>query len=183
MKILVISDTHGSLSAFEKVESFFKEVDMIFHLGDVLYHGPRNPIPEGYNPKILAERLRKYDISYVRGNCDADVDLMVLGLKEMPRIRKLDLEGFTISMTHGDAVEDPLEFARSQSSNVVLLGHTHIPRIDVREGVLILNPGSPSLPKGDYPGSFAIVEVELGNLEAEIFDLNGKIILKGGSRL
>ena len=180
MKVLILSDTHGSLSAFEAVERFFEGVDLVLHLGDVLYHGPRNPIPEGYDPKSLAERLKEHDIVYVRGNCDADVDLMVLGLSEMPRVRRGSFGSVDYVMAHGDLVEDPYSFAMENEAKVVLLGHSHIPVLRDIEGILVLNPGSPSLPKGGYPGSFAILNVDGSHVEAKVLDLKGDVILKGG---
>lgn len=79
-KIAVISDTHGSVTAWRKARQIWKGSDMIVHLGDVLYHGPRNPLPEGYMPKELAEEINDSDIPVmiVRGNCDADIDAVML---------------------------------------------------------------------------------------------------------
>jgi len=70
VKVLILSDTHGSVKAWEDLEKLFdlSSFTSIFHLGDILYHGPRNPLPEGYNPKELVEKLKKYRINYIRGN-------------------------------------------------------------------------------------------------------------------
>ena len=79
MKIGVMSDTHGSLPYFEKALDLLEDCDVIFHIGDVLYHGPRNDLPEGYNPKGVIEKINNLDnIIITRGNCDADVDQMVI---------------------------------------------------------------------------------------------------------
>ena len=79
MKIGVMSDTHGSLPYLEKALDVLSDCDILLHIGDVLYHGPRNDLPEGYNPKAVIEKINNLDnITIVRGNCDADVDQMVI---------------------------------------------------------------------------------------------------------
>ena len=79
MKIGVMSDTHGSLTYFEKALDVLSDCDVLIHGGDILYHGPRNDIPEGYNPKGLISKINSLDnIIIARGNCDADVDQMVI---------------------------------------------------------------------------------------------------------
>ena len=84
MKIGVISDTHGSLDNTKKALDILKDCDTIFHLGDVLYHGPRNALPEDYNPKDLAVIFKSMDnVIYTRGNCDSDVDQMVIEHKNI----------------------------------------------------------------------------------------------------
>ena len=78
MKIGIISDTHGSITDFKKAMEYLEDADKIIHLGDVLNHGPRNPIPEGYDPAGLAELLAEDDrFVFVKGNCDSEVDEMV----------------------------------------------------------------------------------------------------------
>ena len=180
MKIVVVSDTHGSKSSWEEVKPYIKDADYIWHLGDVLYHGPRNPLPDGYDPKSLAEELRKHDIDYVRGNCDADVDVMVLGLPEMPRIAEEFIGDWKFVKVHGDQLEnsDEVEFARYHDAKVLLRGHNHIPEIEKREGVYIINPGSLSLPKGGYPKSFATLLFDDENIIATIYSLDGSKIFE-----
>ena len=79
MKIGVLSDTHGSLTYLEKALDTLSDCDILLHLGDVLYHGPRNDLPEGYNPKAVIEILNNLDnLTIAKGNCDADVDQMVI---------------------------------------------------------------------------------------------------------
>ncbi|QTA37196.1 phosphodiesterase [Thermosipho ferrireducens] len=176
MKVLVISDTHGSVTSWRKIENLAKEVDEIFHLGDVLYHGPRNPLPEGYSPGELAEELKKYNIKYIRGNCDADVDLKVLGLPEMPR-QIIEFFGkYRFMMLHGEIVEndgvDLVEFARFHKVDVMLHGHTHIPSIMEKRGVIIANPGSLSLPKSKSSQSYMVLDVA-DFLKITIFTIEG----------
>ncbi len=177
MKILVISDTHGSLDRTVKIFSIVKNPDLVFHMGDVLYHGPRNPIPEDYNPSKLAEFLRGRSISYVRGNCDADVDIMLLGLSEIPRISVEYIGDFKILRMHGDQFNenDILDVLKHHECDVLIYGHTHVPRIEKRENFLIFNPGSPSLPKKGN-GSFGIIEVVKGFMIFKLLNLEGEIL-------
>ncbi|MFN3329060.1 MAG: phosphodiesterase, partial [Fervidobacterium pennivorans] len=167
LRLLVISDTHGSVKAWEDLSNLvdFKEFTSIFHLGDVLYHGPRNPLPDGYDPRTLSEKLKVQNIQYIRGNCDADVDLKVLGLEEMAKVSMEYISNFTFILVHGEIFEenDIIAFLRGKEVNILIYGHTHIPRMEIIEGKLVLNPGSISLPKNGTPRSFLILEIE-GNL-------------------
>ena len=83
MKIILISDIHGSVTAFRKSLQFAPSCDLILNAGDVLYHGPRNPIPDGYNPKELAETINELNVPFIcaAGNCDAAVDQAVLSIQ------------------------------------------------------------------------------------------------------
>jgi len=164
LRILVISDTHGSLSCTEKALKSAGNFDEIWHLGDVLYHGPRNPLPEGYSPKELASLLKKHRVKYIRGNCDADVDIRVLEIPEMPRIGMEFLGDVKILLVHGDQFEyeggDPVSLAQAHGCSVVLFGHTHVPLAERCEGVLLLNPGSVSLPKSEAGPTFGIIDMD-----------------------
>ncbi|KAF2960113.1 phosphodiesterase [Thermotoga sp. 38H-to] len=164
MRILVISDTHGSLSLTEKALKSAENFDEIWHLGDVLYHGPRNPLPEGYSPKELTSFLKKHRVKYIRGNCDADVDIRVLEIPEMPRIGMEFLGDVKILLVHGDQFEyeggDPVSLAQAHGCSVVLFGHTHVPLAERCEGVLLLNPGSVSLPKSEAGPTFGIIDMD-----------------------
>ncbi len=180
MKIIVVSDTHGSKSSWNEVKAYIEDADHIWHLGDVLYHGPRNPLPDGYDPKSLAEELRKYSIDYVRGNCDADVDIMVLDLPEMSRVVEEFIGDWKFVMIHGDQLDesDEVGFAKYHDAKVLLRGHTHIPKIEKKEGVYIINPGSLSLPKGGFPKSFATLLFDDEHITAIIYSLNGSKIFE-----
>lgn len=157
MKLLIASDLHGSAPAvrtlIDRVEA--ESPDRIVLLGDVLYHGPRNDLPEGYAPKeafallnSLAER-----IVAVRGNCDAEVDQMVLDFPCMADYALVEADGHLLYLTHGH-----LDLAPQLAPGSALLsGHTHIKTLDERDGVLLVNPGSPSLPK-DGVASYAVYE-------------------------
>lgn len=188
VKILVVSDTHGSLKAWEKLSSLvnLKQFTSIFHLGDVLYHGPRNPLPDGYEPKTLSEKLKLLNIQYIRGNCDADVDLKVLGLEEMAKVSMEYIGDFVFMLVHGEIFEENniSEFLKEKDINILIHGHTHIPRMEIIEGKLVLNPGSVSLPKNGTPRSFLILEMESNLLTAKFVNLdNGQVYVEGKWRL
>ncbi len=183
MKYLVVSDTHGSVKAWEDITKLFKleEFDGIFHLGDVFYHGPRNPFPEKYSPKELAEELKKYNINYVRGNCDADVDLKILEIPEVPKVSMEYFGDFAVLMTHGEIFEenDLTEFLSDKSVHFLFHGHTHVAKIEEIGNKAVINPGSPSLPKGDTPRSVLVIEVENEEFTAKFYDLDsGQVYMK-----
>ncbi len=156
MKFFVLSDIHGSVPAFERaMEAFAREgADWLVIAGDYLNHGPRNPIPEGYDPQALAPLINahKFRIMGVRGNCDSEVDQALL---EFPCTGDY-LVFFTgkrrCFATHGhlfDAGNHP----PLAEGDIFISGHTHVPLLERRDGLIFLNPGSPSLPKeGSEPG-------------------------------
>ncbi|WP_448374296.1 phosphodiesterase [Fervidobacterium sp.] len=188
MKILIVSDTHGSLKAWEDIEKYFdlSTFKTIFHLGDVLYHGPRNPLPEGYNPKELVEKLKKYRINYIRGNCDADVDLKVLGLPEIPKTTMEYFGDFSFLLVHGEIFEENRieDFIKNTEAQFIIHGHTHISKIEEINGKYIINPGSASLPKNETPRSVLVFEIESDTLEAKFYNLdNGQVYMEGRWRL
>jgi putative phosphoesterase len=153
MNIGIISDTHGSLTAWKLAyEKFFEEVELIIHCGDVLYHGPRNPLPDGYDPKSLAKELNSLQkpLIIVRGNCDAEVDQMVLEYPlESPYAHVITPE-VKILVHHGHSYSpEKLPFRANNLYNIIISGHTHVPEIRQDKDLIYLNPGSPALPKND----------------------------------
>lgn len=183
MKILVMSDTHGSLKVLKNIEKQLnlEQFDAIFHLGDILYHGPRNPLPEGYDPKGVVQLLKNYKIDYIRGNCDADVDLKVLGLDGMPRISLEYFGNFSFLLIHGEQFEenDLAEFVRDKDIHFLLYGHIHIPMIEEIDGKVVINPGSTSLPKNNTPKSLLILEIDEPVVFAKFYDLaNSKVYME-----
>ncbi|MGB9614412.1 MAG: phosphodiesterase [Fervidobacterium sp.] len=176
MKLLFVSDTHGSMRAWKDIEKNFKldEFDGIFHLGDVLYHGPRNPIPDEYDPKELAERLKNFNINYIRGNCDADVDLKVLGVEEMPKISMEYFGDFSFLLVHGEIFEenDVKEFLKNKNVHFLIHGHTHIAKIEEMNGQYVINPGSTTLPKENTPRSVMVMEVNEEHLHVKFYNLD-----------
>lgn len=147
MKILIASDIHGSAKWCEKLlEQFVREgADRLALLGDVLYHGPRNPLPDQYAPQRVCEMLNPLadKIIAVRGNCDSEVDQMVLNFNVSSDYAEIWDGQKKLTLSHGHRAVPPLS-----KGDVYLTGHTHVPLNRVEEGgYLHLNPGSVSLPK------------------------------------
>lgn len=161
-KFLVVSDIHGSLSGARLVRSAYgrHHCGMILNLGDNLYHGPRNDLPADYAPKEVTALLRemKEIMIAVRGNCDAEVDQMVLEYPLMDTSKTLFTDNRTILITHGHVIKpnDPPAFLKE--GDVFLSGHTHVPTAYEKNGIFLLNPGSVSLPKENHPGSYGILD-------------------------
>ena len=150
MKIGIISDTHGSITAWEKAyENYLIHTDLIIHCGDVLYHGPRNPLPDGYKPNELCTRFNNLDkpLVFVRGNCDAEVDQMVLDHPLEAPSAHLFTDHWRIFVHHGHHTELPVK--TTEHYNLIISGHTHLPSLNEADGVVYLNPGSPSVPKNE----------------------------------
>lgn len=155
MKFGVISDTHGSLTAWQNAyNSCFHNVDTIIHCGDVLYHGPRNQLPKGYDPQGLTKQLRKISqpIIFARGNCDAEIDQLILGYPLESSYAHIFTPSLKILVAHGhhwDPEQPPSNI--SKSYNLIISGHTHLPILKRKSDRILLNPGSPALPKNDPP--------------------------------
>ncbi|WP_371370939.1 phosphodiesterase [Sporomusa aerivorans] len=152
MKVGIISDTHGCLETWQKVfDKYFADADLIIHAGDVLYHGPRNTIPAEYNPKQLAEVLNLCPVPLltVCGNCDSEVDSMVLKLPIQSPYTYLLLNGLRIAVTHGHNLteETRVDMARRLQADIFITGHTHVAELEKKDGIIFLNPGSPGMTK------------------------------------
>ena len=183
MKIGVMSDTHGSLLYFEKALEVLSDCDILLHAGDVLYHGPRNDLPKGYNPKGVISKINELDnIIIARGNCDADVDQMVITHPiQGPYI--LSQFGETrILINHGyvDSKEETIKKAKSMGADILILGHTHVKELYVDENLIVINPGSTSIPK-DGSHSVATIDIiqthdEL-DLDINLIDINTKEVI------
>lgn len=173
-----MSDTHGSMKGWKRLKALVGSVDEVHHLGDVLYHGPRNPIPEGYDPAKLAEELKRENLFLVRGNCDADVDLLVLGISEAPKVSLVSFNNIDFVLTHGEFFEDEqhiLRFLEDHKARVIFYGHSHVPRFDQVGLKLIINPGSLSLPKFNTDPGFVFLEIGESS-KISLISLDGKII-------
>lgn len=161
MKYLVVSDLHGSLSGAAFIPKLYKSIhaDAILCLGDVLYHGPRNNVPEDYAPKKIIEILSPLAerILAVRGNCEADVDQMVLPFPVTADYNSFMLGKRRIFMTHGH-IYGPGNIPKLAEGDVLLSGHTHIPTAEKKKGIYLLNPGSTALPKENHPATYGILE-------------------------
>lgn len=152
MNVLIASDIHGS-AAFARMLADRIEAeapDRVALLGDLLYHGPRNPLPDGYAPMEVAEILGAYKatIVAVRGNCDAEVDQMVLPFRCLDTSAQIvdGGENVTLFLTHGHAIS-PDDPPAMPERVIFCSGHTHVKVLEERNGIVFLNPGSTSLPK------------------------------------
>ena len=161
MKLMFASDIHGAADCCEKMLKRFDEerAEKLFLLGDILYHGPRNDLPADYAPKKVIAMLneRKNQLLCVRGNCDTEVDQMVLEFPIMAEYALLYLDGRTVFLTHGhkfNTDNPPL----LNNGDILLHGHTHVQTIDESRNYTYMNPGSVSLPKNGMPKSYMIYE-------------------------
>ncbi|MBO5643262.1 MAG: phosphodiesterase [Kiritimatiellae bacterium] len=164
MKILFISDIHGVPStleaALEKAQSL--EFDKLVLLGDLLYHGPRNGVPDYYDPLKVAEILNKYSEKTVavRGNCDAEVDQAMVKFPIMDEYRILDAGNCKFFLTHGHHWNES-RIPPQGTADVLVHGHTHLREHKKLEcGLTIFNPGSVSLPRGGFARSFGYYDSE-----------------------
>ncbi len=161
MKILIASDLHGSAYYTERLLAAFARegAERLLLLGDLLYHGPRNDLPRGYAPKEVIAMLSplKDQILAVRGNCDAEVDQMVLPFPIMADYEVLPIGDRSLLLTHGHVFgeDNPPPHAEG---DIVLGGHTHVPRAAEHDGYTFLNPGSVSIPKEGSAHGYLLFE-------------------------
>ena len=157
MKWLIASDIHGSAYYCRKLlEAFKKEgADRILLLGDILYHGPRNDLPRDYAPKEVIAMLNPLADSLlcVRGNCDTEVDQMVLSFPILADYALIDAGKKLIFATHGHTFNSE-HLPSVKAGDILLHGHTHIPACEEYENHIYINPGSVSIPKENSPHSF-----------------------------
>ena len=176
MKWMIASDIHGSAYYCRKLlEAYTEEgADRLLLLGDILYHGPRNDLPRDYAPKEVIALLneRKNDIYCVRGNCDTEVDQMVLDFPILADYAVLPVGRRLVYATHGH-VHNLKNLPPLAPGDVLLHGHTHIPAwAEFGEGNLYLNPGSVSIPKEGSAHSYMTLEGETflwKTLEGEVY--------------
>ena len=162
MRYMIASDIHGSaLWCGRMLERFHEEkADRLILLGDLLYHGPRNDLPDGYAPKQVIAMLSplRSRILCVRGNCEAEVDQMVLPFPVLADYALMEVRGHLLFITHGHLWNidhmPPLS-----GGDMLLYGHTHVPLCEERDGILCLDPGSVALPKeGSWHGYMTLEE-------------------------
>ncbi len=161
MKLLIASDIHGSALFCKKLIDNYREekAERLILLGDILYHGPRNDLPEGYAPKSVIELLNplKDELLCVRGNCEAEVDQMVLAFPVLADYAVI-FDGKTqLFLTHGHVLNEKTPPPLKKGS-VLLNGHTHIPAARRYENYIYVNPGSVSIPKENSERSYIIYE-------------------------
>lgn len=161
MKYMFASDIHGSAYYCRKMLDAYKEeqADRLVLLGDLLYHGPRNDLPRDYAPKEVIPMLNglKSEIFAVRGNCEAEVDQMVLDFPVMADYCILAIDERTFYATHGHIYNEN-NLPPLKDGDILIHGHTHVLRADQKENCIILNPGSVSIPKEDNPPTYAVLE-------------------------
>jgi len=166
MKIMIASDIHGSaqfcsqlMDAYEK-----EQPDRLLLLGDLLYHGPRNDLPDEYAPKTVIQMLNgiKDKIICVRGNCDTEVDQMVLEFPIMSDSAILYFDNHMVYATHGHHYSEtaPPQLAKG---DILLNGHTHISACNIHRDFIYMNPGSVSIPKMGTPHSYMTYENKVFN--------------------
>lgn len=182
MKIGIISDTHGSAGCWAMVyNNFFCKTDLIFHAGDVLYHGPRNRMTDDYRPAKLAEAIKQCPVPIIasRGNCDSEVDAAVLSIPLAAPYAFAFVNGKRVVVTHGHLVEtqeEKTEMAAKLKADIFISGHTHVPVIERIGQTIFVNPGSPSVSKReDGRSTFALMD----EMHISIRDLYTGDILEG----
>ena len=167
MKWMIASDIHGSAAYLEKLLEAYKQekADRMLWLGDLLYHGPRNDLPKGYAPKEVIRMLNevKEELLCVRGNCEADVDQMVLEFPVMADYCVLQLEDTGVVFASHGHVHNPQCMPPLKNGDILLNGHTHVPaceKIADENGneYMYLNPGSVSIPKEGSSHSYMVYE-------------------------
>lgn len=161
MKFLIASDIHGSAYFCEllikKIEE--EKADRVLILGDILYHGPRNDLPKDYAPKKVIEMLNplKNKLLCVRGNCDTEVDQMVLDFPVLADYAVIPVGEKLIYATHGHNYNEQ-KLPPLSKGDILLNGHTHIPKCTEHEDYIYMNPGSVSIPKENSCNSYMILE-------------------------
>lgn len=175
MKIMFASDIHGSEYYARKLVDQFNELscDKLILLGDILYHGPRNDLPKGYNPKGVIEILNnmKDEIISVRGNCEAEVDQMVLDFPCMSDSLIMYEKNTMFFITHGHLfnTQNP---PKLKKGDLLIHGHTHVQTVETFGENVYINPGSISIPKEANPPTFMIYENGVFN----IYDFETNVI-------
>ena len=161
MKLMIASDIHGSAYYCRKMLDAFarEQADRLLLLGDFLYHGPRNDLPKDYNPKEVIAMLNplKQSLLCVRGNCDTEVDQMVLEFPILSDYCLLEVNGKTIFATHGH-IYNPDHLPPLRDGDILLNGHTHIPANQDMGTYTYVNPGSVSIPKNGSGHGYMILE-------------------------
>ncbi len=175
MNIMIATDIHGSAFYCDKMLRAFERenADRLLLLGDILYHGPRNDLPKDYAPKIVIEKLNsvKSRILCVRGNCDTEVDQMVLEFPILADYCILYVKNRMVFATHGH-VYNKKNLPPLGKGDILLHGHTHIPAWKDIGDILYWNPGSVSIPKKDSSHGYMTLDDD----KAEWKDLSGEIL-------
>jgi len=172
MRIVIASDIHGSEYYMNKLKSCFdkEQAEQLILLGDLYYHGPRNPLPDGYLPSKVAEILNTISnkIICVRGNCDSEVDEMISKFQFVENTQ-LYINNKKVFLTHGHKLQtDEL----NDNFDIIIYGHLHTGFIMKKGNIILANTGSVSLPKNETKNSYIL----LTDKKIELKDLDGNII-------
>ncbi|MDO5406381.1 MAG: phosphodiesterase [Eubacteriales bacterium] len=175
MKYMFASDIHGSAYYCRKLLEEYRKsgAERLILLGDLLYHGPRNDLPREYAPKEVIAMLNelKDEIYTVRGNCEAEVDQMVLDFPVLADYAVLVLNGLTFFATHGHHFNQE-QLPPMKKGDILVHGHTHLLKAEAYGDYYILNPGSTSIPKGGNPATYAVLE----DTTFTILDFDGNVV-------
>lgn len=177
MRMFFLSDIHGSLSALQSALAAYEreQCSLLVILGDLMYHGPRNPLPDNYKPAEVAAQINKLkaNIIAVRGNCDSEVDQMLVEYPMMETYALIHDTSQKLFLTHGH-VFGPDNLPQLSPGDILAYGHTHIPVASYSKGIYHFNPGSISIPKNGNPPTYGIYD----GSSLVVKTLNGTIILK-----
>lgn len=180
MRLLIASDLHGSIESLNFLLDTAKalEPDGLVLLGDLVYHGPRNPQPESYDTRAALQLMNNLSalsctVIAVRGNCDAEADLSLLPFT-VTETAWIKADGLNIFASHGHRLPENPPCLGFQPGTVFLRGHTHVPRGETLEGLHFWNPGSLSLPKRGFPPSYGLLE----NAVFHVLDMQGDEVLQ-----
>lgn len=162
MKLFFTSDLHGALGQTQKVIDKYltSDADMLVLLGDLLNHGPRNSVPDDYDPAAVATLLNQYQekVISVRGNCDSEVDQMLIEFPILSDYHMILLQnGQRIFLTHGHIYNEEVH-PKLSVGDIIAYGHTHLPVAYEKEGLYMFNPGSITFPKGGNEPSYGIYD-------------------------
>mgnify|MGYP000583805089 CR=1 FL=1 len=176
MKLFFASDIHGSLVGAQKAIAAFEQsgAKYLILLGDILNHGPRNALPEGYDPIKVAELLNQYAnrITAVRGNCDSDVDQMLLDFPMMADYNLVMLaDGRRLFLTHGH-IYNADKHPQLMAGDVIVSGHTHLPVAEAKDELFAFNPGSVAIPRNGLAASYGLLD---GN-DLAVITFDGEVL-------
>ena len=176
MKLLVVSDIHGSLYYMNKIMDIYNNdsYDKLVLLGDLYYHGPRNPLPKDYNPMEVSKVLNsiKDQILCVKGNCDAEVDQMISEFIINDNLN-LELNNKKIMFTHGHKYNID---NKVKDIDVLIYGHFHTGFIKEENNQYFINSGSITLPKNNTPHSYLVIENNEESIIVTLKDIDGNVV-------
>lgn len=168
LRIGIVADTHGDAFAWRGLtRGIFAGVELVVHAGDILYPGPRNRLNHPADPSALADLINTgpVPVLFAKGNCDDEEDQLLLEYPVLSPYAFLQTQGLRVLVNHGHTLDRNglRDMAARYRVHLMVSGHTHLPLLEAEEGVVLLNPGSPALPKGNFP-SAAVLDGKVINL-------------------